>query len=289
MLYVIFNPVSGHGRSKQVLPEVCSLLAERELQYTVLESNYAGHVIELIQSLTLSPEDPLVVLGGDGTLFEVVNGLEDRCARLIPVPCGTGNDFIKTLHLPKEPIQALTLQLDGETKPLDVVKLNDYACLNVAGTGFDIDVLRQTEKFKARFSGLLAYLLGLIQAIRFYKPLDAKIQIDEEHFEKKLTLISIANGQYFGGGMHVAPDASPFDGKLDVIVIDAVKKWQICFLLPFFVLGKANIFPFVHIYRASRLKIESADMYVNLDGEIKPIDCADIRISPGMLQAYADQ
>jgi diacylglycerol kinase family enzyme len=121
----------------------------------------ARHATEIARAAAEGEEEArLVVLGGDGTFNEVANGLGGTRAVMYFVSCGTGNDFVKALGLPKDPIEALKLQLSSSVREIDAGLINGRLFLNVSGTGFDIEVLRQTERFRARFKGLLAYLLG---------------------------------------------------------------------------------------------------------------------------------
>ncbi len=283
MIRVIVNPVAGHGRPVSLLPRVLSELERRQLPYEVFHSTHGGHAVDLARE---SDADCLLVMGGDGTLSEVVNGLGDQKRTLYFVPCGTGNDFVKTLRLPRDPLAALRRQLDGPTACVDLPRVNDRSFINVAGTGFDIEVLRQTERYKDRFTGLVAYLLGIVSAVKHFKPVKARLTIDGETFEKSLTIIEVANGQYIGGGMRVAPTANPSDGLFDVVYVDAVKRWQIPFLMPLFIPGWFVRLPITHTVRARSLVIESEGMTMNLDGELVNIQCAEFSIASGQITTH---
>ncbi|MEA4898408.1 MAG: diacylglycerol kinase family protein [Eubacteriales bacterium] len=287
MIRVIVNPAAGRGKPLKLLGAVCAELEKRALNYIVTHSERAGHVTELAREA--GQATALLVMGGDGTLSEVVSGLNGRPARLYLVPSGTGNDFVKTLRLPRDPLAALRAQLDGSAAPIDLPQLNGRAFLNVAGTGFDVDVVRKAERYKQRFSGLMTYLLGLIQAIRHFKPIAARITIDGVTCVKQLTIIEVANGRYFGGGMKVAPDADPSDGLLDLVYVDAVKRWQIWLLLPLFIPGWFTHLPITHHARVSALTIESEGMTMIVDGELYATDRAEFGILPGRISVCGSQ
>ena len=229
-------------------------------------------------------EARLIVLGGDGTFNEVANGLTGTDALLYFVSCGTGNDFVKALGLPKDPVEALGVQLSSQPRRVDAGLVNDRLFLNVSGTGFDIEVLRQTQRFRTRFKGLLAYLLGLIAALSRFRPVEARITAGGRTFSQKLTIFEVANGRYIGGGMLVAPQANPSDGLFDVVYVDAVNRRTIMKLLPMFVSGKFVSLPVTHTLRAEEVVIESPGMTINLDGELQRVDRAHYRVLPGGLR-----
>lgn len=283
MLRVVINPIAGGGHSLSILDQVRAELTAHGLAHEVFTSKKKGDITALVRDAVAAGDDGVVLLGGDGTLFEAVNGLPETPYPLFIVPCGTGNDFRKTLGLPADPIRALRAQLDGSEALLDICQLNGMRFINVSGTGFDIEVLRQTEKYKPRFRGLIAYLLGLIQAIFLYRPLKATFTVDGETFEKELTIIEIANGQYIGGGMRVAPMADPTDGKLDVVYVDKVSKPGICLLLPFFIPGWYTRLPITHALRADSVTLSCPGMTVNVDGDLIGMDRAEYTVLKGRI------
>ena len=120
----------------------------------------------------------VIAVGGDGTLFEIINGLAGSELTLLFACCGTGNDFIKTLRLPKDPVEALRAQLHAPLSRIDIGRMNDMYFLNVSGTGFDVEVLRQAEKYKQAHKGLGVYLRGVRDAIRTFRPLEARVGFD---------------------------------------------------------------------------------------------------------------
>ena len=285
MYHLIVNPTAGNGRTLKVCRQVEEELKKKGLPFRTLRTEHPGHATEIVRDIVSGEEEArLIVLGGDGTLNEAANGLTGTNAILYIVSCGTGNDFIKALGLPKDPIEALRLQLASAPRFIDAGMLNDRMFLNVSGTGFDIEVLRQTLRFRDHFKGLFAYILGLLAALRRFRPVEARVTVDGLTFEAKLTIIEAANGRYIGGGMLVAPEADPADGLFDVVYVDAVSRWTILQLLPRFVTGKFVSLPVTHSLRAREVTIESSGMTINLDGELLPVERAHYRILPGGLR-----
>lgn len=200
MYALIVNPISGNGRGKRELPRVEALLREENVPYQLFEAARKGEMRALARQAVESGMEGIVAVGGDGSLFEIINGMAGSELALLFACCGTGNDFIKAVHLPKDPVEALRLQLHTPLSRIDLGRMNEMYFLNVSGTGFDVEVLRQAEKYKQRYKGLGVYLRGVRDAIRHFRPLEARIAFDDaELTPQKFTIISIGNGRYIGG------------------------------------------------------------------------------------------
>ncbi|MBQ8954480.1 MAG: diacylglycerol kinase family lipid kinase [Clostridia bacterium] len=284
MLLIIANPTSGSGAGASVLEKTKALLEQRGLQYRCEPTARAGHAIELADMAVREGMDGIVCLGGDGTIFEVVNGLAGRFMTLYFVPCGTGNDFVRMLNLPRDPVEALRLQLDGKPRLIDVGQVNDHYFLNVSGCGFDVEVLRQAGRFKKYGKDLLPYLLGILAALRLFKPLDIELTMGGKTERRAVTIISVGNGRYFGGGMMPVPHAEIDDGLFDVIFVDKVNRLSILRLLSRFIKGRHTDMPISHESRCTALTIRCPGMTINMDGELYQMDEAAYRILPGAAQ-----
>ena len=285
MIEIIVNEKSGSGAGAKVLQDVKALLDEENIPYRAHATDGPGHAARLAdQAVTESAEDVrLVAVGGDGTIFEIVNGLAGRFATVYFVPCGTGNDFVKMLNLPKDPVEALRLQLHGERRRIDVGKVNEHYFLNVSGSGFDVEVLRQAARFKRFGKGLLPYLLGIFAALRQFQPLSVEMTCDGRSVHRELTIFSVGNGSYIGGGMKALPHAKIDDGLFDVFAADRVGRISILRFLSKFVSGKHMSLPIAHEWRCSALTVQCPGMVLDIDGELIPADEARYEILPGAL------
>ena len=199
MLYIIANEHAGSGAGAEVLPKVKALLEERGIPYSCHVTERPGHATELAREALDSGETEIVCLGGDGTNFEIVNGLGGRFAALYFVPCGTGNDFMRVTNVPKDPVEALKAQLDGKPRRIDIGQVNEYHFLNVSGCGFDADVLKQAERFKKMGKGLLPYLMGIFAALKSFRPMTVEWTENGQTEKKDITIYTLGNGRFFGG------------------------------------------------------------------------------------------
>lgn len=284
MYTILLNPESGRGAALRQLADVEALLRRRGLEYQILRAESPEEATNYARSQSEAKVEGIIALGGDGTLFQIVNGMVHSDVPLLFVPCGTGNDFIRSLRLPKDPIEALKKQLDTPLSRIDVGRMNDIHFLNVSGTGFDVDVLRFADRYKSKYSGLKAYLLALRDAFQMYRPTQAYISQDDNPEElARFALISIGNGRYFGGGMKAVPAAEVRDGLFDVVIVKPVKKAAIPVLLAFYIAGKHIAIKMASVRRCKKLTIRSKGMTLNLDGELIQADEACFELLPGAL------
>ena len=283
MLYIIANETAGSGAGAAAFGRVRALLQDRGIPFRADRTEFHGHATRLADAAVAAGETDIVCIGGDGTLFEVVNGLAGRFVTLYFVPCGTGNDFVKVLHLPKDPVEALEAQLSGTPRKIDVGRLNDMHFINVSGSGFDVEVLRQAARFKKFGKGLLPYLLGIFAALRHFRALPVEITADGKTEKAEVTIFSVGNGCYIGGGMKAVPHASPDDGLFDVVIAQKFSRPAILRMLTKFIPGKHTTLPGIREFRCRKITFRCPGMVLDVDGELIPMDEACYELLPGAL------
>ena len=285
MFGIIINPASGGGKNREIADKITAMLAERGEEARVFATECVGDGDHQARLALESGCDAVVCVGGDGTLSEVVDAMANSGKTLYIVPNGTGNDFARAFGLPKDPLEAFAAQLDGEDSMIDCGGLNGRAFLNVSGSGFDVEVLRKTEELKAIYPGEQAYTKAVLAVLGSYKAFEAEISIDGGAFKPcKATIVEVANGRYFGGGMLVAPKSSFTDGLFDVVIVDRVPSMLIPFLLPLFKLGIHVHLPIARVIRAKELVMRTKDMVINIDGNLKAMDEAHYKVMEGALR-----
>lgn len=284
MFGIIVNPVSGGGKNKTLTAQVEALLDERGIAHRLFATENEGDGGYQARMALDAGCDAVVCIGGDGTLSEVVVEMANSGKVLYIVPNGTGNDFARAAGLIGEPIDAFRMQLDGKPAKIDCGSVNGRPFMNVSGSGFDVEVLRKTEELKAIYPGPKAYTKAVLAVLGSYQALEAEVSIDGGAFtHTRATIIEIANGRYFGGGMNVAPAASFQDGLFDVVTVDCVPSRMIPFLLPLFKLGLHVKLPIARVVRAKEVVLRCRGMVVNIDGGLVPMDEARYAIMPQAL------
>lgn len=278
MYHIIVNPQGGKGKSLKALKKVEKILKERNKEYSVHETEYAGHATEIARELSNTPDTQILMMGGDGSFNEILNGIENfENVTLGFLPCGTGNDFVRASGHPKKIEDALDVILKGNVSFLDFIQLEDRRCLNVLGAGMDVDVLLKYAEMKA-FHGKVKYYASLFYTLAHTKWHKLRLTMDDgESMDRSVFMIGIGNGQCIGGGMPICPSAKVDDGKLSVVVVNEMKKSRIPIELPGFLSGKHVRKPYTEEFEASKIKIEVLDdSKFEADGEVfdaKSIDC----------------
>lgn len=285
MVAIIMNPTSGSGGGRTLLASISSLLAQRGMQVRVFATQASGDERRQAELALEAGATDVVCVGGDGTLSEVVGVMAGKDATLYIVPSGTGNDFARAFGLPREPVAALEAQLSGRPERIDLGTINGKPFLNVAGSGFDVEVLRMTEELKHIYPGEEAYRKAVLAVVSRYQPMEAELSIDGGPFERRrVTIAEFANGQYIGGGMRVAPFARDNDGLLDVVTVVPVWHGLIPLLLPLFILGVHVRLPLARSVRAREAVLRRSGMTVNIDGRLEQMDEARFGVMPGALR-----
>ncbi len=268
-LYCIVNPIAGSGRAKELFIKARALLEAGGVACEVKFTEYPGHARELAQEAVEVGERAIVAVGGDGTNQEVGAALSGTDATLGILPFGTGNDFARALKVGQDVETAVSILLRGHVKRVDAAMANGRFFLNVAGFGFDADVVRYTEKYKKRFNGMFPYLMGIFQALTHLKPIDMEVEADGERFFERAILFSACNGTHLAGGMNLAPLADPCDGLLDFCIVKAISVPAFLKILPRYIKGKHLGSPHIRYFKAEDARISCESGHVlNLDGEL---------------------
>lgn len=287
LLTFIINPTAGNGYALQVEQQMRKELEQHNIAYQIMHTEKPGHAQELAAAAAADPLcKGVIAVGGDGTAYETACGLLGTSIPLGIIPAGTGNDFIKTVNIPKEPLEALRLILKGKARPVDIGRMNDRIFLNVCGTGFDVTVLDYTEQAKKYVRGIFPYLIGLVRAIRHYKPVQVHFTADGKTQEQPVLICSVANGRFIGGGLAICPDAKADDGQFDMVVVEHIPRWRIPGYIPGLLMGKVLSWKVTNHRRCSKVEIISKGMRLNVDGEILTMDKAEFEILPGKLQLF---
>ena len=269
MFYIISNPVSGKKgnlRSAQIVAEV---FEKNGLEYKLLETARPGDGKVLAQKITSEGGRDIVVIGGDGTLHEVLNGLvEPSECRLGLIPSGTGNDFAYSAGIPEDAQKAAEMIVAGNCVEVDYLQVGENRCMNVCGMGMDVDVLERCNRGKSR--GKLKYLKSLLASLFAFKGYKITIEGQGEQVEKHALIAAVCNGQAFGGGIRICPVAKIDDHLFDVAVIDCPNsKWKIVKAFLKLMKGKIMEVPYLTHYRAERVKFSTQDTCISqLDGEL---------------------
>ncbi len=285
----IVNPTAGKGKALQMVEKIVARFKNFAHTFEIKITEAPGHAQILAkEAISTYDEVRLYSVGGDGTLNEVLNGMAGSQTELGIIPCGSGNDTVRSLYTITDPVKLIELLPLSPSVMIDLGKLNDKYFLNIASIGFDAEVVLKGQIFKRYpfISGSMSYILGVLTClIRLKKYKLRFIMGDAPSFEKEVLLSIFANGSHYGGGMKAAPRAEINDGLLDFYLVDAMSRLRILKFFPVFQKGRHESLKEVTLARGTKLLIESQlPVPVNIDGEISKETRIAIDLLPGSLK-----
>jgi diacylglycerol kinase (ATP) len=289
--FIIANSRAGKGAVGRDPERFERLLSEAGLEYEMALTEHAGHAVELARRATEEGYSYLVAVGGDGTIHEVVNGMMGEEGARNPeavlgvVSAGSGSDFIRTFGLPDDPAHAVEhLQGDG-LFPIDLGRVTFHRdghretryFPNIAEAGLGADVVRRAARLPRKL-GQVRYLIGFWMTLGPFKPTEGRVVCDKRTYEGRITNLVVANCQFFGGGMRVAPKAHPNDGRFDVLIQIGKKKDYIAALTKVYK-GDHVPSPVIKEYYARRVEVTTDQpLQVEADGELLGLTPATFEI-----------
>ncbi len=289
MIDFIVNPTAGGKDGKKIkkaLPKIEKRLIERGVEYVIHMTKTPSQATALTDSLIKNGATTIVIVGGDGTLHEAINGFSqfDKVAMGI-IPCGTGNDFASALKLPTDPVEALDLILDTEPKYTDFMQMPTVRGLNIIGMGMDVEVLKKYEALKKKSK--FKYTWCLIKTLFTFKCIEFDTEINGEKKKYHSFVAGIANGHRYGGGIQLCPVANPTDNQLDYIAVDEIKGFKLIAALIKLLRGKILTFKQTRHLKTEEIKITPTGNYtVNVDGELYDNIPFEVKIVSNTLRVY---
>ena len=283
---VILNPSAGSVHELDDLVKQIATLPKAEVQMT----KKGGSAARLARAALRKGCDMIVAAGGDGTLNEVINGLQENAGetRVGLIPLGTGNDFARTIGLPTDLKAALEVLRLGHTRAIDLVRVTSDKAryfLNVSAGGFSGLVNEKLTPELKKTWGPLAYLRSAAAALPDLRAYRTTLAFDNtESLMLDLYNVVVANGRYVAGGTLIAPEASIDDGLLDIILIQKRSAAELALLAAQVMVGAHLSSDAVVFRRAAKLTVNSKPgMWFNVDGELVGNEPACFEILPRAL------
>lgn len=274
----IVNPTSAKGKPivvAQVIKECCD---QKKLDYQIFYTTRPKEATEIAQKFSQERDHVIYSVGGDGTLFEVINGMmPENKALLSVVPAGSGNDFYRTIQDQKEPFWSV-----------DVGQMNEYYFLNSASVGLDAEVVNNITKMKQlHIPPSMIYKASILYSYFKYQPYEITMFSKDISRTNKITIFAVCNGKYYGGGFPIAPKAKIDDGKFDIYEVDQLSKLQIPSMLSKLTKGTHESASCVHHDQKDSIVLKSnQELVCNLDGEAIRDNTFDFKMAPQKITLY---
>jgi diacylglycerol kinase (ATP) len=240
----------------------------------------------------------LVVVGGDGTVHHVVQGLAGSDTALGLISLGSGNDVARALDIPRDPEAAVERALTGPIRAMDLGRVHvpggsDLYTAVYCGVGFDSEVTRFANEEVKRVKGPLVYPYAVIRTLSRFTPPTVRLEHDEGVFEGKVVIISCCTCPTFGGGMRIAPAAVIDDGLFELVIVKEVSKPVLLAVFPRVYRGTHVTHPAVEILRTRRARVALLDRELTLFGDGEPLvpvgqEGVELEVALGALKFVAD-
>lgn len=296
---LIVNPAAGRGRGEQCFRRLEPRLLREIPGLEVRFSERPGHAVELGRWAAREGVPRVLCLGGDGTVYEVVNGLfaggpPASPVEVGPIPAGTGNSFLRDFGVVR-PEQALENILAGRRRQVDLVEF-EYRdgdrterrlSLNIIGVGLIADILKLTNERLKGF-GALGYSLAVL--IRLARGMDNRIDIeaDGRAWTVRDSALVVSNSKYTGGGMMIAPPADVADGRADLVVFRGVNRREIVAIFSRVFSGAHMRHPKVETVAAAAITVTGTPpLRIMADGELLGETPLRAKVLPGALTILA--
>ena len=284
----IVNPHAGIGHYKKVSRLLKKRLDLSKYEYELMLTQYKGHGHVLAAEIAQNGGDIIIAVGGDGTINEIAQALIGKNVALGFIPAGSGNGLAHHLKIPKRISKAIDIINEGNILKIDTLKINNNACINIAGLGFDGFIAELFDRSSRR--GFFPYLFCIVKSYFPYKPVSYYMEEEgKEKEEHEAMLVSFANSSQWGFNVKISPEASVKDGFVDICL---VKKPNF-FTMPFHAvalltgnLHKAK--DIIKIYRLPKCTIYTKDSTAqpcHIDGDpIERQNNVHVEVLPESLQ-----
>jgi len=292
----LVNPASSNGSTGRRWPELARRAAAAGLEGATLFSERQGHLAELAREAALDGAELLVVVGGDGSVNEVVNGLAGlgRQPEVAVVPRGTGWDFSRTFGIPRKIDDAVQIALQGDVRTIDLGRASYRAWdgsdattsfANVASAGMSGAIAQRANETTKALGGKASYLWATFAVFSGWEATEIEVVVDGERRTGRMFDVVVANGRFFGGGLQICPEAEPDDGLFDVLTIGDVTKRDLVLTMPKMYRGTHLPHPKAELLRGPSVTVTSeTPLPIELDGEQPGTTPATFEVAAGALR-----
>jgi YegS/Rv2252/BmrU family lipid kinase len=280
-LQLVVNPSAGGGRAAKVLPAVEAALGEHDLVVTPTTS--LEHADELVAK-AVADDRVVVAMGGDGIVGRVAGQVAALGGVMGVVPGGRGNDFCRSVGIPREPVAACAALSSAVETAIDLGYADGHAFIGIASIGFDSDCQELALRTKLPL-GQLTYLYSALATVAAWKPASFHCTVDGAPLELQGWSVAVANSGMYGGGMHLAPNASVTDGLLDVVTSSTTSRRSFLRALPKVFKGTHVEEPSISVRTATVVTLDADRPFrVFADGDpVATLPCT-ITVRPGALR-----
>jgi len=266
-VFIIWNPASG-GKSEKIIKSFNEYISAQKIEFKIHDTSETKNASKTVSASLDHTYSDLVIIGGDGTINESINGLSYDIPISV-IPAGTGDDFIKMIEIGKSQEEIFETALFGKIQKIDLGVCNGRKFINGVGIGFDGQIVEDMAVKRIPFlKGHAAYYYHVLKILGGYLERPFIYSIDKVDYKKELILLTVGNGSTFGGGFKLMPDAKLDDGLLEICEIGRFPPLKRFLNIHRLSNGTHGVLPRVNFYQTKEITVKSdAELFAHIDGE----------------------
>lgn len=283
----IVNSISGKGKALKSVDTIIEVCEELKLDYEIRLTEYAGHTGEIAKEYTSKDDVTLYAVGGDGTLLEVVNGMDHEIA-LGAIPGGSGEDFLRYFKLDTSNLKQYIIDtINAEPINVDIGQTDRMKYLNTTSFGIDATINENASEMirKTIITKGPAYVLSILKNAIVMKATKTKLTVDGKQMNGNYLVVCCMNGKFYGNGVCAAPKSDLTDGYFDLVLLEKIKGPKIYKILVNYLTGNGEKSPEIKIVHAKNVIVDT-DEIINIqsDGENYKSNHLEIKMLEGYLK-----
>jgi YegS/Rv2252/BmrU family lipid kinase len=291
-LLLLVNPLAGRNQGTRVAEKSLKIFKQHGIRVDTRYSQFAGHLTRISEEEVNGNWDGIIALGGDGTLFEVINGMmkgnRDLPVPMGVIPAGTGNSYSRDLGI-KTHDDAVSKILNRHVRSVDLGQCRHgeetFYFINILGFGFVADVVQKAFHYKKW--GDLSYIIGVILVTLRLSSYRLEFEVDGRSYERDNIFVEICNSTKTGGDMMMAPSAEIDDGYLDVVILNKLSRLRLLSVFPKIFKGTHIHIPEIETFRAREMRFQPAvKKSLTPDGEIAGHTPIAVSVLPGKIRVF---
>ncbi|TFV66256.1 UNVERIFIED_ORG: YegS/Rv2252/BmrU family lipid kinase [Bacillus sp. AZ43] len=267
---VVVSPSAGRGRGRQLAAGVLAAFRETGFRPEVLPATTGAEAARQAAEAVAAGARAVVAVGGDGTVHAALQAVAGTTTPLALVPAGTGNDLVRALGAPADPLAAARAAAEdlaaGVVRTVDAGRVGDRWWATVLCCGFDSAVSDRANRMRWP-RGRRRYDVAVLAELARLRPRELTLVLDGEARTLPVTMVAVGNTGWYGGGMRVCPAADPADGLFDVTVVGPTTRLELIRARPMLTDGTHVDHPLVTVFRASRVELSAPGVTTYADGE----------------------
>ena len=267
---VLVSPLAGRGRARALTDDVLGALRATGLSPRLLPATTGREAEKLAGEAVAAGAGAIVAVGGDGTVHAALQAVAGTSTPLALVPAGTGNDLVRALGGPTDPVAAARAAAQdlkaGDVRTVDAGRTGDRWWATVLCCGFDSAVSDRANRLRGP-RGRRRYDVAVLAELARLRPRELTLVLDGESQTLPITMVAVGNTPWYGGGLKICPGADPTDGLFDVTVVGASSRLELMRTKPRLTTGTHVDHPSVSVFRAARVELSSPGVTTYADGE----------------------